>query len=254
MPLLNEVVAGILVSAFTLVAKRGYDSLTTRRRLGYLYSATARQQPITIVLPRVPVERFSVLDPNDEIGDVIHHSPRNVLFMPMAEGDSIARLALTLQSIRPRAKILFVDASRAAEGEALLISVGGPSVNGMSASLIQRYLPDFRIDYPQATRAEFAATTFRARFSKGGDVTEDVGFILKTPTRSHGAASIVLWGILAFGTGIATQALLDLKGLDRHAAAAFRDPDGRFLVCRAKVRDFMIEDINLVHSWPVRQP
>jgi hypothetical protein len=77
-------------------------------------------------------------------------------------------------------------------------------------------------------------------------VIEDYGFVLTATWGTSRARCIVLCGILAFGTGIATQAVLDLKQIDKRAVKDIARSEPCLLVFRGRVSGFMIYDIQLV--------
>jgi hypothetical protein len=192
----------------------------------------------------VPISEFEVRDPHRRLVEAIHRSPPNVLFMPMTEASSIARIGLAARDLGRRGELRFVGSDAFEEDGRPFISVGGPSVNGISAHVIEMRLPHFEINYPEASEAALGSRKFQIVLTADGQVCEDYGFILAT--QSGAARCLILWGILAFGTGIATEALLDLRRFDRRTAASLHRGGSRLLVVHGHVSGFRFHDLKLV--------
>lgn len=225
--------------------KTAWDRLSRRHRFGHLYNGR-RDRGVDLILPSIAVQQFDVRDPRGLLLDVVHVVPPNVLYMPMAEGSSIAKLAFALRSIPGSGPVTFVTSDAYAERDRPLISVGGPSGNDVSGRLLETHLPEFAIDYPQATAATLGSRTFHVQYAKGSEeVSEDWGFILVIPRSGNHPGSVVLFGILAFGTEIATQAFLELRKLNRPMARRLHDGKPHLIVAHGKVRDFRIWDVRV---------
>src|SRR5947208_2745875 len=117
---LGAAAGAVAVSATTLAGARAYDFLATRRRYGHLYAlmtprmgmpwrrGKAKHVPrsgLQLVLPSIPVREFEIRQSGSPVEQVLHESPPNVLFMPMAEGISIGRLVLTLRSLKTKCPV-----------------------------------------------------------------------------------------------------------------------------------------------------
>ena len=127
--------------------------------------------------------------------------------MPMAEGGAIAQIVTMLHWIGCRDYHL-VPQEGFDDDANLTISVGGPSVNAVSANILQTYFPAFRIEYPGHV-ASYGTMTFDSAKAADGTLREDYGFIASV-TGQSGRRYVVLCGVWAMGTQIATDALLNL--------------------------------------------
>jgi hypothetical protein len=92
----------------------------------------------------------------------------------------------------------------------LTFSIGGPSVNALSADMLKREFPDFRIDYREHI-AHYCTTTFEPGVDpQSREIVDDYGFIFRCSTHA-GQTAFVLCGVHAPGTEIATKCLLGLR-------------------------------------------
>lgn len=242
--LIGAAAGSLAVAGATLVGRHGIEAARGRRRHGHLARLIDRRQGINVVLPSIPIESFPVRHLSEPEA-TLHASPPNVLFMPLNEGVAIGRLSLALRSVAGKAPVNFVSCERFNADERPIISIGGPSVNVISGRLLEEWAPSFAVDYPDATCARIGSTTFGVAYNSRKEVTEDWGFILTTRSRANDQPLIVLCGVLAFGTQIATQALMDLRRLHATAAQAIASKDPAMIVVNGKVDGFGVHDLDV---------
>lgn len=232
-------------------AKSGFDRFSSRYRYGHLYRAIREHPGLDIVVPSIPVAEIQIRDQRGILNDLIHRCPPNVLYMPMAEGTSLSRLVLAIRSLHRLGAVSLATSESYEDTGRPVICIGGPSGNDVSARFINRDIPSFTIDYPTATVVSIGSRTYSLVVNGAGEVVEDYGFILVTRTRPGGARVIVLFGIVAFGTEIAVQALIDLKSLDRDAISKLNDPMPRLLVARAHIDGLRVWGVEMIEDHPV---
>jgi hypothetical protein len=231
------VLAGILASALVAVAKKLIELLRHRRKFGHLYSLTSGVSRIQVVVPSLEAPVF-IPQGVTEAARV----PKNVKVMPMAEGTAIAELLSVLHGLG-RGEIQLVSQENYQDNAGLTVSVGGPSLNSVSRSLLQNSFPKFSIKYP-AHVASYGSTVFAPLIDSEGNLTEDYGFAAVGRT-SGGNRCIVLCGVWAFGTQIATTSLLRLP-LRSDARRLFARKESFFIVSYGRVEGLWPGDIQVV--------
>jgi hypothetical protein len=198
------IIAAIMVAAIASGLTRVFTWGRQRHHLSHLYAFFKHAKTIQLIVPQFHTPEFVVDD--DGTTAMI---PPNVPVMPMAEGGSIVQLVGALHSIGCRNVRLVDQEHYHDEGHGTVtISVGGPSVNRVSARLLSQNAPDFHLSYPEHV-ATYGTTTFTPK--RGGDnsLEDDYGFIAIGTTPKRGKC-LVLLGVWAPGTQAATEAFLNV--------------------------------------------
>ncbi|MFF4427503.1 hypothetical protein ACFY04_43560 [Streptomyces sp. NPDC001549] len=186
-----------------------------------------------------------------EHAEFMRAQPDNVLFSPTAEGAAVARLYLALHKAAKwrkklcrkefRVDLLSEQNFSPMDSRDPFVCVGGPSLNAVSKQLIGGCLPQFAISYP-GHEVQIGDTLWREPGRRDGRLVEDYGFTLigKTPL---GTPFIIVWGVYAFGTLIATRAYLEnWKKFDRGERKKLKEREGLFLVSHGRVVGFQVVD------------
>jgi len=238
MEVLLAVIGAAIVTALSYLGSRFITWWERHARLGHLADFIGDSKEVRIVLSSVPV-----LSDADEF---MRAQPANVLFSPTAEGAAVARLYLKLhEAKRKRFHVELNPAKEFSEtgNKAPFISVGGPSVNAVSAHLIEHHLPNFRIDYPRH-EVFIGGHRFQAPEQRDGFLKEDYGFILSGRT-DNGTPFAVVWGVYAFGSMVAARALIELSDRRKYRKSErsrLFSRDGLFLVAHGRVNDYQLAD------------
>ncbi|MET8778098.1 hypothetical protein AB0H49_08360 [Nocardia sp. NPDC050713] len=198
---LLSIVSGLIVAITTFGVTRFYDATRVRRKSGHL-NVLAEGQDIQIVIPDFHAGWLSIYG-TDEKAEM----PPNVRVMPMAEGGAIAEAVLAWRGLGKRNRISISTQDAYQDTHGLTILIGGPSVNRLTGNLLKRCFPKFQIKYPEHV-ASYGSISYDVTADENGSLLEDYGFIAvsRTPT---GKRCVALFGVWAFGTLIATLALLD---------------------------------------------
>jgi hypothetical protein len=221
--------SAIIFAILGALAAKGYERVRLLRRYGYIREFLGGSQRVQIIVSSIELKRFSF--PTDG-GERTHISPRNVLFMPMAEGQAIGNLISLLHKANPKVRVQLITPT-GHDPSVPTFAIGGPSVNSFSAKVLPADFPEFKIEYPAARRARYDGHIFETCRDNNNMLTRDYGFIFLTRTR-RGAPCVVLCGVLAFGTAMA----VDLFGAlaDRsEAAALIRKGHKGFIVAEGTV-------------------
>jgi hypothetical protein len=157
----------------------------------------SQNSPVKIVFPRIAYGPSSV-------------GPSNAVNMSLAEGAAIARLITAIRVLRPKGEIRLVESGDFADDGKPFVSVGGPSVNKTSGTLIRKLCLGLEID-TEGAKVDFGETSYRATVTDN-QVTRDFGFILSGATE-RGTPFIVIFGITPFGSNIAARAYVDIQQL-----------------------------------------
>jgi hypothetical protein len=201
-----SVISGLLLSALGAVSVKTVQMVKQQRRLGHLTSLMQN------------VRRVQVVIPSFEVGDFLPRGaveraaiPPNIKVLLMPEASAVADLLAALYE----AGASQIDVVRQEDfrDDGLTISLGGPSVNSISADLLRRSFPDFRIKYPEHI-ASYGSTSFVASTDDKGELVEDYGFLASSRTAT-GHRCIVLCGVWAFGTRIAATTLIRMPRRSR---------------------------------------
>lgn len=201
---LVSVVAGLVVLLLTFFAGRTSTLLKSRRRIGYIHDWLDGSRGIIIVLPNFGPYRSG--------NNMITRLPANVLMMPAAEGAAVARLVMGLHQVRRGLDIHFhFGESYPMNPHRLpVITIGGPSVNGVARELIEGRSADIRMAYPEHE------ATVKGRILKPEErddlITEDYGFVVAG--MAHGAPYAMMFGVYSPGTWAAVQTFLKLEEKD----------------------------------------
>ena len=200
--LLEAFLPPILVAVAAFALGRVSDRHRRRRALGHLLELVGSAGRVKLVAPSFTVSSFI---PREVRGRAA--LPTNVHLMPYAEGVAIGRLMGVLAMLAPKLPLVTAtsDNHEEAPGE-VVISIGGPSVNAVSAALLADNFPEFQIDYPSHI-GHFREHTFSPKVNAAHQLTEDFGFLFfaRDP---DGASRLVVCGIWAFGTALAVSTLL----------------------------------------------
>ena len=239
--LIVDIAAAIIFAAIGFVAARLWEKAKLMQRYGYIRQLLAGHERLQIIVPSVEVERFTF--PTDA-GEVVHESPRNVLFMPMPEGRAIAALISIFHKINPKLNLQLITANNH-DPSVPTFSIGGPSVNPFSKRKLSADFPMFGIEYPAAMRAHYGGLIFETYRDNANMLTTDYGFIFITQT-TQGAPCLVLCGILAFGTAMAVG-LFGSLGSSSEAADVIRRARKGFIVAEGKVDGLEETAVSLSH-------
>jgi hypothetical protein len=235
--LLVSVISGALLAFLGVVATRTVEWAKRRRRLGHLYALASKGKRVQIIIPSFNVPEFLVQGTNAPA-----RIPPNVRLMPMAEGGAIAELVQALHQMG-KYEVRLVTQNNYQDSSSLTICIGGPSVNSISREILRLAFPAFNIRYPEHI-ASYGTTTFVPSKSPDGSLLEDYGFMAVTRT-PRGSNCLVLCGVWAPGTQIATTTLLSLK---HHSEVARLIREGKefFAVSYARVNGLEQHDSQLI--------
>lgn len=197
-----NLIAGLLLAGLGVVATKLFEVARRQRKDGHIYKLVGKNARVQVVVPSFDVTEFLPRGATERV--VV---PPNLLAMPMAEGGAIAALVTMVDGLR-RGHVHLVPQKAFQDNATLTISIGGPSVNSVSADILHRYFPIFRIKYPEHI-ASFGSMTFQPATDADGALVEDFGFIASV-TADNGRKYLVLCGVWSMGTQIATDALLDV--------------------------------------------
>lgn len=229
------ILAAFLIAALGAAGQRLREWVLKHRRLGHLYVLCGRADRVQVVIPGFPVARFRIANATAEI-------PPNVPVMPMAEGGAIAQLIRGLNEIGQR-DVELVSSANFRDDSDVTISIGGPSVNEISGKLLADGFPSFTLQYPQHV-ASYGTTTFLPERLDDESLREDYGFIAVGRTDNH-HRFVVLCGVWAPGTQIATTALLEL---DRRSevASLLRGGHNFFAVAHGKITGLEMTGVRVI--------
>lgn len=239
--LLLNVVGGLAVLAITFVAGQVSVLLNRRRKRGHLNRWIGKCDGVYIILS-------NFLPPINE-DEFLRRMPKNVVFMPAAEGAAVARLVIALRTAKRRINIHFTSKDYPANPRHLpVICIGGPSVNAVSKEILAKNHPEFRIEYPQHD-----AYVLNKRFKpdvENDEIIEDYGFL--AGGEFHGAPYVVLCGVYSSGTWAAAQVLITLK--DRNYRRRLIGREHLFLVSHTEVDGFELnpDRVSLIAPQPVK--
>jgi len=239
--LLVNIVGGIAVLVITFLTGQASVLLNRRRKLGYLRDWIGKCDGVYIIL--------SNFLPYVQDNDFIRLMPKNVVFMPAAEGAAVARLVIALRTAKRGVNIHFSTKEYPANPRHLpVICIGGPSVNAVSKDILAKNYPEFRIEYPQHD-----AYVFNKLFKpdqQNDEIVEDYGFL--ATGEFHGAPCAVLCGVYSSGTWAATQVLISLK--DRAYRKRVARRESLFLVSHTEVDGFELDPdkVELIAPQPVK--
>jgi hypothetical protein len=211
--ILLAVIGAAVVAAISYGVTRFAIWYRQRQAFGHLSKFVSPNGDVTIVLSSLPEQTLEVL-----ADDFLKAQPRNVLFGPLAEGATLARLWLALQIARRDVTVDLLPAEDFTweSTNRPFICIGGPSVNRATKGVVEKYAPYFELRYPEHT-AYVDGKPLKADISSGGRyLTDDYGFILSGRT-DQDIPFIVLCGIYAYGTLIAARALIDLSDKKRYS-------------------------------------
>lgn len=215
-------------------------------RYGYLRVMLAPYRRIQIITSSVEVAEFTFATDGKSH---THLSPKNVLFMPMAEGVAIGQLIDLLRKVNRKATIELVTAG-SHDPRSPIFSIGGPSVNSFSGSVLASEFKDFRIEYPEAKRARWDGMTFETqRNSLSDELVRDHGFIFITKT-SRQAPCVVLCGVLAFGTAMTVEILSESSRKSQLASLVKSGSKG-FVAVEGRVVGFDTADVTIEVCKPM---
>src|SRR2546423_2994288 len=235
------VISSVIAVGLTVLVSRLYEQTRLRRQLGHLLKLAAQRQ-VQLVVPGFELREFSV-----QGSGAIARIPPNVRVMPMAEGAAIADLVRTLRGLGiDDIALVTQDAFRA--DAPLTISVGGPSVNSVTRAILSQRFPQFTLHYPEH-RVTYGSTSLDPELDSDGNLTEDYGFVAITTTAA-GERAVLLYGIWAHGTRIATTALLRCISRGSDASDAIYRRDSFILVAHAEVDGLEQAETQIVGMWP----
>lgn len=240
------IIAAIAVAAAASGLTRGFAWGRRRYHLSHLYAFFRQAEEIQVVVPQFHTPEF-VVDDNGSTAVI----PPNVPVMPMAEGGSIVQLVGALHSIGCR-KVRLVDQEHYHdEGQGTVtISVGGPSVNKVSAHLLSRNAPEFNIAYPEHV-ATYGTTTFSPRRGADDSLEDDYGFIAIGTTPKQ-AKCLVLLGVWAPGTQAATEAFLGV-GNGSEAAKLVKAGRSFFAVAPVEINGLEQSRARITNLYRIRR-
>jgi hypothetical protein len=226
---LVQIAIGLATAAIGLIAGRVWERAKLFRQYSHVRTLLGPLNKIQIIVSNVEIPRFKFAMDGSE---VIHQSPRNVLFMPMPEGRAVAALTSLLHKINPKVRVQLVTASNY-DPEIATLSIGGPSVNAFSGKVLSTDFSEFKIEYPAAKRARYEGHIFETLRDKDNLLTRDYGFIFLTRT-ARGAPCLVFCGVMAFGTAIAVELFRSLPHRSE-AAQLIRKGRKAFIVAEGSV-------------------
>jgi len=200
-PILDQTQRPEIVAIVAFFVGRAFEQVKRRRNLGHFRTLVGRDRDAGIKIV-FPSNRDAKPDGDMQL--------ENAVSMSLAEGAAIARLIQALRDVRPTASIRLAESHDFADDGRPFISVGGPSVNRVSAQLIERFCPGFQVDNSLHT-ATFEAVSYSAAV-RLKNLTRDFGFILSGHTEK-GTRFAVIFGITPFGANIAARAYIGLKTL-----------------------------------------
>lgn len=239
--ILIELVAALIAAACGFVAAIVVGKVRSMRRFGHLNDLVPGDRRVQVVLPSAQVERFLVKQEQTEAD-----FPSNVLIMPMAEGEAIARLMDALHSLPRRVEVSLTTDDAVGRGYGLTISIGGPSVNDFSRTALREH-PDFKLVYPEHT-AHFGSMSFVPDRGPENDLVEDYGFLFLT-RRAGGGTTIVLCGVWGTGTRAAVQGFLELRE-HRDVRKRLHKDQKLFLAFHTKLSSMGAADVDLIQIRP----
>lgn len=228
----------IAVALAGFVLGRLWGRLRARRAHGHLVHLLEHCSRVQIVIPGFHGGWFS---PRQRTRARI---PPNLRIMPMPEGMGIAALVAAIRAVG-RDKPLLVVTPEAVQDvrQELIISIGGPSVNSVSAALLEDRFPEFQIRYPEHV-AGFEGQDFVPERGPDGVLRDDYGFIFLTRSPS-GARAIVVCGVWAFGTELAIRELVSPDPAAAPRRHLFSDAEA-FLAFHAPVHEWLLGSGKLV--------
>ncbi|MFE6868621.1 hypothetical protein ACFVFS_18920 [Kitasatospora sp. NPDC057692] len=239
MEILLQVLIGSVPAVIGFLAARFMPRAQLLLRYGFLRRLLAPYNRVQIVTSSVEVAEFSF---DNDGQQHTHTNPKNVLFLPLAEGRAIGQLIDLLRKANHKVVIELV-APGSQDPRVPTFSIGGPSVNRYSAGVLGAGFPEFGIEYPEARRARWAGMTFETRLSAAGELIQDHGFLFVTRT-SQQAPCFVLCGILAFGTAMAVDALSEARPKS-HLAGLIRSGDKGFVAVEGRVTGLDMRDVRV---------
>jgi hypothetical protein len=233
-----NIIGGLIVLAVSFFAGRIYEVIKRHSRFAHIGALAGGDSVITIVLPRYEPSRFehSMLD----------NYPDNVAIMPVAEGEAVATIVRAAHSTRKGLEARLEACEDFTDKGLPFISIGNPTRNPVSARLVERYLHDYRSEYPMHS-THYGSMSFNPRLNRNGRLLEDYGFVLSGMTEA-GSRFVILWGIWAPGAAIAAKTYENLKSQAREAFKRLTRGDSLFIIAHAEVDNYTIMDTHVM-SW-----
>lgn len=234
--LATSIIANVIVGMVSFSAGRYWIRLKEKKKLDHLSFITSTGR-LRIALPQLKVEYWELEELQTK-----SIQPPNVPLMPMAEGAAIARLISAIHRYKGACQIDFFTSNGAASDSVPIVSIGGPSVNPVSKTIISEHFPNFKLIYPEH-RAKLGSLEFIPEFQPDGSLKDDYGFIFVVPNEG-GENMVVLCGVWGTGTEMAARAFIDLK-MNKEAAELLRLRRKCLFVAKGIVRDFSATNVSI---------
>jgi hypothetical protein len=202
----TSLIAGIILSFGGWYIRYVY----LRIRLKHLQYLLKKSKKLKIVLPVF----YSPLFTSESRGRGAE-IPQNIFLMPLAEGRAITKFAQAVTSINSKCEIIYQTPEEFNDDGIPFISVGGPSVNSLTESILNDSWSRFKLIYPEHY-AKMGDMIFKPEIAQN-KLIRDFGFIFQTKLHS-GTKSIIFCGVWALGTEISVSTYLKL----------FNDKDKRY--------------------------
>jgi len=206
--IIEQVAIGLVPIIIGFTAGRVWERAKLHLEYSYIRRLIAGKDRVQIVVSSVEISGFKYTAERPEIRSRVS-VPRNVLYMPMAEGRAVAKLTALLHRVNPKVRVQLVT-PRNHDPEIPTFSVGGPSVNAFSSRVLRNDFPDFKIEYPTTRRARYGGQVFETRSDGNNMITGDYGFIFLTKI-SKGVPCVIFCGIRAFGSSMAVELFGELS-------------------------------------------
>lgn len=136
--------------------------------------------------------------------------PKNNLLMPLAEGRAISDITKAISLVAPKCDIVLQSPDEFTDDGTPFITIGGPSVNSISAAIITEHWREFNLVYPEHYAID-GGVTYKP-IVRDGLLVNDFGFLFQTRLIT-GTKSIVCCGVWAIGTELAVKVYLNVLKL-----------------------------------------
>ena len=242
---LYDLALGLFIAILGAVSAIIWRRFIQLRNHSFIKQLSRSAGDISIVSSSIQIEKFHFAHHEK---NYVHKSPKNVLFSPLHEGIAVAHLIEAFRVVNRKLDVRIRNSADRGMPDRyvsnITILIGGPSVNAASGIFLKENFPEFRISYPNADSAAYKNVVYNVLKDSMGLVSEDVGFIFSQVSPS-GHRTILLCGILAFGSYAAADTLINMN-VNSPAGKEIVNSKKFFCAISATVKGFSIDGTKIV--------